>query len=136
MNDTMNDTINNLSNISEQIDIWMCIALVELILIVFLLMKIKKGKVKWQENLSRKEQFKQDALKEEIDFGNIIQSSFHAQQLYDKLKIKCHPDRFPNDAEKNEIANEIFQEIAKNKRNYKKLLELKAQAEQQLNINI
>ena len=56
-------------------------------------------------------------------------------QLYDELKVKCHPDRFPTDKEKNTIAENIFQEISKNKNNVKRLLELKEEASQKLNIN-
>jgi hypothetical protein len=51
------------------------------------------------------------------------------------LKVKCHPDRFATDAEKNVIAENIFQEITKNKTNVKRLIELKEEAKQKLNIN-
>lgn len=78
---------------------------------------------------------KERSLKEEIDFGNIIKSSFHTQPLYDELKVKCHPDRFPNDETKNKTADALFQEITKNKTNYKKLVELKERAKLELNIN-
>jgi hypothetical protein len=135
----MNDTISNMSNIAEQtietasaINIWMWIAFAELVFIIFLSTKIMKGK----HNLSDKQRMKQETLDAEIDFNNIVKSSFLAQQLYDELKKKCHPDRFPLDADKNKIANEISQELAKNKRNHKRLLELKEQAKQQLNIHI
>ncbi|MDR1347503.1 MAG: hypothetical protein LBJ63_03605 [Prevotellaceae bacterium] len=92
--------------------------------------------MKRKHDLSDKEQFRQNVLAGEIDFDNIIKSSFQAKQLYDELKKKCHPDLFPNDAEKNSTANEISQAVSKNRHNYKKLLELKEQAKQQLNINI
>lgn len=71
----------------------------------------------------------------EIDFKNIVKSAFHAKALYDELKIKCHPDRFPTDPQKNAIAERLFQEIAKNKNNIKRLNELKEEAIQTLNIN-
>ncbi len=64
----------------------------------------------------------------------MINSSFNSQQLYDELKKKCHPDRFPNDNDKNSIAINLFQEISENKNNSKRLLELKEIAEQKLQI--
>ena len=45
-----------------------------------------------------------------VDFDNVINSSFAAKELYDKLKVKCHPDRF-TDADLNKEATRLFQEI-------------------------
>lgn len=139
MNDTtlIKDSINSIiaeqtSAAASTVDVWMWIAFAELIIIIFLLAKSMKGK----RSISDKEKFRMNAMSGEIDFGNILKSSFLSQQLYDELKVKCHPDRFPDDEEKNRIANQIFQEISKNRHNYKKLLELKEQAKQKLNINI
>lgn len=139
MNDTtlIKDSINSIiaeqtSAAANTVDVWMWIAFAELIIIIFLLAKSMKGK----RSISDKEKFRMNAMSGEIDFGNILKSSFLSQQLYDELKVKCHPDRFPDDEEKNRIANQIFQEISKNRHNYKKLLELKEQAKQKLNINI
>jgi hypothetical protein len=109
-------------------NIWMWIAIIELTLIIYLILFRKKK----PEN--PRVQFKRQAKEGDIDFGNIINSSFHVKPLYDELKLKCHPDRFPNDIEKNQIALELFQEISKNKTNYKKLIELKELAKQNLNI--
>jgi len=53
------------------------------------------------------------SLKQDIDFDNIINSSFNSLELYDKLKVKCHPDRFPKDKEINIIAENLFQEITR-----------------------
>ena len=82
-----------------------------------------------------KRRFKKDALGQDVDFDNIIDSSFNSAHLYDELKVKCHPDCFPTDMEKNAIAVGIFQEISKNRNNVKRLLELKEEAIQKLNIN-
>lgn len=60
----------------------------------------------------------------EVDFDNVINSSFHAQQLFSDLKRKCHPDRFPNDEQKKDLALQLFQEVMKCKSDYKKLKEL------------
>ena len=111
---------------------WMWFALLELFIIFYLIFIIIKKESKKE---SEKEKFKQEAMEGDIDFDNIINSSFHVKPLYDELKVKCHPDRFPNDKEKNEIALNLFQEISKNKTNYKKLIELKELAKQKLNIN-
>ncbi|MDR2652908.1 MAG: hypothetical protein LBC68_11470 [Prevotellaceae bacterium] len=141
MKDTTTDTIKNIVEQASEtvntitantVNIWMLVAFAELIFIIFLLVKMTNRKC----NLSDKEKFKRMILEGEPKFGDIIKSFFHAKPLYDELKKKCHPDLFPCDAEKNKIANEIFQEISKNERNYKKLLELKEQAKQQLDINI
>ena len=113
---------------TSSVNYWMWIAILELVIIFLLIFFRKKPD-------SKKEQFKREAKQGDIDFGNIINSSFHVKPLYDELKVKCHPDRFPNDIEKNKIALTIFQEISKNKTNYKKLIELKELAKQKLNIN-
>lgn len=69
----------------------------------------------------------------DVDFNNIINSSFAARQLYDELKVKCHPDRFLDPA-LNAIATSLYQAITENRYNHKRLLELKQQAIQQLKI--
>lgn len=68
-------------------------------------------------------------------FRTSSNSSFHATEIYNELKVKCHPDRFIGDVEKNATANRIFQEVTKNKMNYKRLQELKKEAEESLGIN-
>lgn len=99
-----------------------------LVLLSFLLPRKKKTTIAQQN-------FKTEALRQKVDFGNIINSSFHANSLYDELKVKCHPDRFPTDKEKNQIAERLFQEITQNKTNINKLIKLKEQAEKLLDIN-
>ncbi len=109
---------------------WMWLAMAEFGIIVFLVLR---EQLKPKD--TARQRFKNESLKQDIDFGNIINSSFNSIQLYDELKVKCHPDRFPTDKEKNSIAENIFQEISKNKNNVKRLLELKEEAIQKLNIN-
>lgn len=138
MNDTLfrdslklaNEVIGNSSNTNSVNNFWIWIAITEFLVIIFLLFK-RKTKVK--ETVKSK--FKTDSLKGEIDFHNIIDSSFNSMKLYDELKVKCHPDRFPTDKEINKIADSLFQEINNNKTNTKRLLELKEEAKQKLNIN-
>lgn len=134
----MNDTLLNHSTIFQgssqlhtSINWWMWLSIVEFGIILFYLKKNSKNK-----NTSAKSTFRKEALKNEVDFGNIIDSSFNSRQLYDILKVKCHPDRFPNDPLKIEIANSIFMEISKNKTNINRLKELKEEAIQKLNIKL
>lgn len=65
---------------------------------------------------------------------NLMDSINGARTLYKELSRKCHPDRFVN-TPKEKIAQEIFQEITKNQRNFEKLKLLKEKAINSLNIN-
>jgi len=138
MNDTViqdsikiaSKAISKITETGESTNWWMWIALAELGIITYFILK---GNFK--SKVSTKQQFKSESLKRDIDFNNIINSSFNSVKLYDELKVKCHPDRFPTDKEKNLIAENIFQQITKNKTNVKRLLELKEEAIQKLNIN-
>ena len=138
MNDTLiqdsikvaGQAITKTTETGQQTNWWMWLAIAEFGIIVFLILK---EQLKPKD--TAKQRFKNESLKQDIDFGNIINSSFNSIQLYDELKVKCHPDRFPTDKEKNSIAENIFQEISKNKNNVKRLLELKEEAIQKLNIN-
>lgn len=122
-------------NIENQIinnNVWFWISIIEFIIILVLMFISSRKKFK-------KSKFKRDkviALKEDIDFSNIINSSFNSKVLYDELIRKCHPDKFVENEEKNKMAVLISQEITKNKNNVKRLLELKELAIKQLNINI
>lgn len=114
----------------ERINWWMWLAVAEFGIIAILLLK-EQLKPKDTE----RQRFKSESLKQKIDFENIINSSFNSIQLYDELKVKCHPDRFPTDKEKCIIAENLFQEISKNKNNVKRLVELKEEAIKKLNVN-
>lgn|SRR5690554_928203 len=116
---------------NESINWWFWIAMVQFIIIVFVIIKLSS-----KRNQSLKQKLKKESLDNSIDFDNIINSSFNSNEVYNELKVKCHPDRFPNDDVKNTIAENLFQEITKNKNNIKRLLELKEKAKQELNINI
>jgi hypothetical protein len=139
MNDTLiqdsikvaGQAITKTTTTTEQANWWMWLAIAELGVIAFL---IFKRKLKSKD--TAKQRFKNESLEQDIDFGNIINSSFNSIKLYDELKVKCHPDRFPTDKEKNILAENIFQEISKNKNNIKRLRELKEEAVQKLNINL
>lgn len=127
--DSIKTAITNGAQVES--NLWVWIAIFEFVVIIALLYR-------WRirsQKLNLKHNMKEKSLKEDVDFRNIITSSFHTQPLYNELKVKCHPDRFPNDEIKKKIANALFQEISKNKTNYKKLVELKERAKQELYIN-
>ena len=122
--------ISKTTGTGEPTSWWMWIAIAEFGVIAFLILKQK-----FKPKDSARQRFRDESLNQDIDFNNIINSSFNSTQLYDKLKVKCHPDRFPIDKEKNSIAENLFQQITKNQNNVKRLLELKEEAIQKLNIN-
>ena len=140
MNDTIiKDSLKVVSEIitksiasesNEHINWWLWIAIIEFVFIMFLVIK---QKIKPVDKIKQK--FKKESLDQEIDFNNIINSSFNSKELYDELKVKCHPDLFSTDKEKNLIAENLFQEITKNQTNAKRLIELKEEAKQKLDIN-
>ena len=140
MNDTIiKDSLKVVSEIitksiasesNEHINWWLWIAIIEFVFIMFLVIK---QKIKPVDKIKQK--FKKESLDQEIDFNNIINSSFNSKELYDELKVKCHPDLFSTDKEKNLIAENLFQEITKNQNNAKRLIELKEEAKQKLDIN-
>tara|TARA_B110000977_G_scaffold19135_1_gene23075 strand:+ start:1537 stop:1956 length:420 start_codon:yes stop_codon:yes gene_type:complete len=115
---------------NDSSNLWMWVAIVEFLIIIGLILANR-----FKRKPNAKQQFKNESLAQEVDFNNIINSSFHSNELYDILKVKCHPDRFPTDPELNEIAEKLFQEITKSKTNVKRLQELKVEAQQKLNIN-
>ena len=107
----------------QESDVWFYIAMVEFVI------TFRRGTTRVEKQKLR------ESIKSDVDFQNIINSSFHATEIYNELKVKCHPDRFIGDVEKNATANRIFQEVTKNKMNYKRLQELKKEAEESLGIN-
>lgn len=82
-------------------------------------------------NRMRINKLKTDIIASEVDFKNILRSSFEATSLYNKLKVKYHPDRFLNPEDK-EIATDIYQEITANKHDYDKLVAIQKIAEKEL----
>jgi hypothetical protein len=122
--------VQNSSAIETGTNWWFWIAIAEFGLIIILILFRRK----YTGSHSRRE-FKKESINQDIDFNNIINSSFNSEALYDVLKAKCHPDRFPTDLEKNAIAENLFQEISISKTNVNRLLELKQEAEKKLSIN-
>ncbi len=73
---------------------------------------------------SEKDKMRDKILSEEIDFGNVVQSSLLAKGIYDELKKVCHPDKFHKEEDINK-ATELFQLLVQNKGDYNKLQSLK-----------
>ncbi len=59
----------------------------------------------------------------------------NSKELYKKLVKLCHPDKFVDEIEK-DIAENLTKEIVSNKRNFKKLEELKIMAIEKLHVKI
>lgn len=95
----------------------------------------RKKKVLTEEELAKrklKEQYRQA----KTDVNDVLNDIFNSKPLYEALARKCHPDRFPKDAQKRDLATMLMQEITKNRTNTKRLTELKEQAEKELGITI
>ena len=112
---------------------WLWIAVGEFCMILFLLAKhFRKKKEFIDPEIT---EILKTAKNTDMNMDNLMDNINKSRGLYKRLSTKCHPDRFTN-TEISDKANEIFQEITKSKRDYKRLLELKTIAETELNITI
>lgn len=114
------------------IDAWTVISALEFAVIMFLIFTALRRR----ESTPRMSAMKKNIILEKVDFGNILDSAFHAEELYEQLKVKCHPDRFVGDERKNAAALEIFQQLEKNRHDIKALERLRQRAEDELDVNI
>jgi hypothetical protein len=57
------------------------------------------------------------------EMTNVVNSMFLCAPIYDKLKVKCHPDRFVDENQK-AVVESLFQELQKYKYNYERLIEI------------
>lgn len=123
-------SIESVSIINHQIWFWTCI--IQFILLVVLLYKLfyKKPAV---ISINETNELKK-ALKNEVNMHALMDSITKSGKLYKQLSKKCHPDRFVNNP-KQKMAEEIFKEITRNKRNYGQLVYLRTRAINELNIN-
>ncbi len=55
--------------------------------------------------------------------SNVVNSMFNSQELYNSLKVKCHPDKF-FDEEVKIKAEILFQSLSENRYNFEKMKEL------------
>ena len=133
MNDTLQMAADSVVQVSQQgnsLNCWMIIAIVELVIIFVLL--LSKGKAD-DKKRSIKRQVREEG---DINFGNVIASSFGAKALYDELIRKCHPDRFAPDEKKVAIANDITERLGRYKHDLEKLNELKEEAINKLGVSL
>jgi len=112
---------------------WFWISIVEFAVIIFLLLRLKKKKTELAFSDLPKDKMK-NAKSSSIDMDNLMNSINGSRDLYKELSKACHPDKFVN-TEKQKIAEDIFQDISKDKRNFEKLLAHKERAKNELNIN-
>lgn len=124
------DIISN--NISENISFWFWITLIELVIILYLFFKLNKKKGNLVFADLSKDKVKA-AKSTNIDMDNLMNSINRSKGLYKELSKKCHPDRFIN-SNKQSLAEDIFQNISKHKRDFEKLSELKERAKIELEI--
>lgn len=115
--------------------IWFWIALIEFFVVIFLIRKLlTKKKLDFDFSALPKDKLK-NAKSTSIDMNDLMNNINGSKDLYKNLSRACHPDNFLN-TETYKKAEEIFQEITLNKRNYKRLVELKNEAIRVLQITI
>ena len=68
---------------NNYIDWWFWVSIAEFLVIVFLIFRTIFNKKN-----TFKQKMKKKSLEQDIDFDNIINSSFSSDKLYDKLKVK------------------------------------------------
>lgn len=113
-------------------DVWVYVALAEFVLLLLLGVHLYLLR---RRRPARGKRDRAAALREgDIDFANVINSSFKAKALYDELKKKCHPDRFAQDEALNAKATEIFGLLVKHRYDYAALCRLRERAETELNV--
>lgn len=124
-------TVDEMINIHS---IWFWIAILEFIIITVLILLHRKKNKNIIELSELESQTIEESKKVVIDMDNLMDSIHNSRQLYKEMSRKCHPDNFINNP-KHKLAEDIFQEITKNEKNYKNLNFLKDRAIKELNIN-
>jgi len=134
MNDNiqiMADSISQLASETHSFNWWMLIAILEFVLILFLLF-FKRGTTRTQRSSIKR----QVMAEGDINNENLINSMFNAEAMYMTLIRACHPDRFASDEEKVAIANDITERLGMHRHDMNKLNELKEEAIEKLNIKL
>lgn len=77
-----------------------------------------------------------DKIKNEtLDMDGLFDSIRHRDELVPlvkELSAVCHPDRFPESKEKQDLATKLFKQVQTNRNNYPQLVQLKEIIEEQL----
>lgn len=115
--------------------IWFWAAILELIIIIFITLKLFNSRRNLADQTPTKNKLK-EARNAEVDMDNLMNSINQSKELYKQLSRKCHPDLFVNDDNLKNKADILFQKISESKRDYKRLNELKIQAINELNIKL
>lgn len=123
------DSITTTAQNTDGINFWMIIAIAEFMVLLLLLLS------KSQRDTKRADVKRKVMAEGNVDFANIMNSSFNAETLYKSLLVACHPDRFEPDVKKVAIANDLATRITKNKHDIKALNALREEAKTKLNIN-
>lgn len=125
----------NSTSISFYENIWFWIAIVQILIIFFLIVKIRKKSYLDPSLADISENKLKKSKKAHVDMDGLMLSINGSKDLYKELSRLCHPDRFIN-SEKQELAQDIFQEISRNRRDFQKLVALKERAVNELNIKL
>lgn len=128
---TLSNKIFPLSNINN---VWFWFTIIEFGIIAFLGYKLFRNKRKYAISKTSREMI-EEARRTDIDMSELMESINKSKDLYKKLSSLCHPDRFVNTT-KQKSAENIFQEISENKRNFKELSRLSERARKELEIEI
>ena len=124
--------IDSLKTFNDQSSTWDVVFLlgISLTLAAFLFIAFHYRKDKKEPKGSLKKH-----KKSKVDMNDLMLDINQSRNLYKKLAKECHPDRFI-DSKENKIAESLFQEITENKRNFKKLEQLRLKANQELGLKI
>lgn len=112
---------------------WIFLSSLQFIIILYLLFIRNRKMPIWEE--SEMTEILKSSKSTSIDMDNLMNSINMSRSLYKVLSRECHPDNFINSS-KEQIANDIFQEVSRNKRDYGKLKELAERAKKELDLTI
>ena len=130
------DTLVQKTTIVGIPDMWFYWGLIGLVIVgIVVYFLLRKKKVLTEEELAKRK-LKEQYRKVKMDGKNVMDDIFNSKPLYDALMRKFHPDRFPKDAQKRELATKLAQEITKNRTSAKRLMELKKHVEKELGLII
>jgi hypothetical protein len=128
--DTVSVAANSLSSPVWK-SIWFWLSIIQFVMIISIIRHYQK-KIRDLANDALGMDL-HNAKSKDINMDDLMQSIAGARELYKKLSKVCHPDRFIND-ERHPIAEDLFAEITKHQRNFKKLQELQVRAQQEMNL--
>ena len=114
----METVTNTLIEVSDPINIWFYISIIEGAYILYLYFGSKKS--------NKNVKFKK-AQKATINMDDLMSNINDSKDIYKELSRKYHPDRYI-DPKQNKIAQELFKEINDSRHNVKALKDIKIKA--------